>query len=529
MSSDRQATLNCVDWMVDRHVRAGRGDHPALVECGKQGRRVLTYAQLQTVIAGAAPATGAGGRARRIAIVGSSTLEAVCGWLATMRGGGLPFVIHPGLSAGVHRDLLADFAADDVHRDRTGPPEVAASALAEVIASPPGAVSRTPAPIATAAPGDPAFCLASSGSTGRPKICVHGHGAVPTFHRHVTGPLWQMDETDIVLGSSGPYFSFGLQGIHTALSLGATAVLLPDWQRHEDFLAAIEAEAVTTFLGVPTLYHLMMTRASRAYRTGTLRRCLSAGERLPEAIRTRWATYAGAPLIDSIGTTETFLPYLTEVPGQGAGMKEVGGFAYAYTPLERDERAEGAEGAEGAEVADRADAGQFATTTVSLSGSPMMLGYLAPGTRGELQLQPPPHFDTGDVFASVPGGWSFVSRRSERVKIAGHWVTPQALEEFLLSDGRVLQAAAVPVTTYAGLQRMRAYIVLRDGCREGDAVIASLTRRMREELRPNALRPDRIEVVPALASSPNGKLQRRELAAAVAARRLGGHRGMATL
>ena len=56
---------------------------------------------------------------------------------------------------------------------------------------------------------------------------------------------------DKVLASTGPFFSFGLQGLHAPLSVGACAVLLPEWGRHADFLDAIEAEAVTAFWRCP--------------------------------------------------------------------------------------------------------------------------------------------------------------------------------------------------------------------------------------------------------------------------------------
>jgi len=510
MTTVPQPSFNCVDWMVDRHVRSERGEHPALVECGIDGRRrVLTYTQLRAATARTADLFLArineAGRGRRIAILGSSTLETLCAWLGAMRAGCLPFVIHPDLGEAAREALLADFRPDLIYHDRTG---YYAAGIALPAIDPEEAIDPLAA-IPAAAPAtarQPAFCLASSGSTGRAKICVHSHGAIPAFDCHVTRALWRMCADDVVLGSSGPYFSFGLQGIHTALSLGATAVLLPEWARHEAFMETIEREGVTVFLAVPTLLHLLMARASRIYRMRTLRLCLSAGERLPDVIRSRWEAYSGAYLVDSIGTTETFLPYLTEVPGEGAGLKEVAAFEYAFTAAECASNEESA-------------------MTVALTGRAMMLGYLE-SRPDALRWRQRPAFETGDLFSRVLGGWSFISRRSERVKIAGHWVSPQALEAFLLTDARVLQAAAVPVETEVGLKRLRAFVVLGDAYRDGDAVTTALTRRMREELKPRALRPDRIEVVSSLASSANGKLQRGEIAAAVACQQVGAQRGV---
>src|SRR5207253_9208871 len=104
---------------------------------------------------------------------------------------------------------------------------------------------------------EPALALMTSGSTGDPKWCVHPHGAFAAFERLVTQRAWRIQPDDRMLASGGPYFSFGLQGVHVPLSVGATAVLLPQTRAHTDFLDVIESERISVFLAVPTLYHLL--------------------------------------------------------------------------------------------------------------------------------------------------------------------------------------------------------------------------------------------------------------------------------
>lgn|GEM_PF-2128784 len=488
----------CVDLLVDRHVRAGRGDHPALVESGPAGRRSLSYRQLQQRSLAAAQELNvrlAGSRSQqRIALVGSATLENIVYWLGAMRAGHLPFAVHPALPADHYGGLWEDFDPALVLADRTALPldEAEAMSSAEALAAA-GAVRGQLGEVSDLAADldrRPALVLATSGSTGRPKLCVHSHRAFWAFERNVSRALWDIRADDRVLASTGPFFSFGLQGLHVPLSRGATAVLLPEWRQHTDFLEAIEAESVSVFLAVPTLYHLLMSRAARPYRLEALRLSLSAGERLPPVIRERWQAWSGSQMLDSIGTTETFAPYLSEKAADRTdseqALQRVGGFHYMETP-----HGDGA-------------------FSLSISGGCLMLGYLAPGGGGLLQEAATP-FDTRDLFTRDGAGLHFVSRDSERIKVAGHWVSPQELEEFLLADRRVIKAAALPLETAEGLTRLRAYVVADASGYAATALVNDLMKRIREQLHPRALRPDRIELVEDIATTPSGKIKRQEL------------------
>ncbi|MGL6162685.1 AMP-binding protein [Microbulbifer sp.] len=496
----------CVDLLVDRHVRAGRGEHPALVECSPAGRRSLSYRELQQRSLAAAQELNvrlAGSRSQqRIALVGSATLENIVYWLGAMRAGHLPFAVHPAQPADHYGGLWEDFDPALVLADRTAPlleeaepmSPVAELAAAGAVRGQLGEVSDLAADLDRR----PALVLATSGSTGRPKLCVHSHRAFWAFERSVSRALWDIRADDRVLASTGPFFSFGLQGLHVPLSRGATAVMLPEWQQHADFLEVTEAESVSVFLAVPTLYHLLMSRAARPYQLDALRLSLSAGERLPPVIRERWQAWSGSQMLDSIGTTETFAPYLSETAA-GASLEKTAGRADDSHALQRVDGFHYTETSHGDGV-----------LSLSISGGCLMLGYLAPASGGLLQEAATP-FDTRDLFTRDDAGLHFVSRDSERIKVAGHWVSPQELEEFLLADRRVIKAAALPLETTEGLTRLRAYVVADTSGYAATALVNDLMKRIREQLHPRALRPDRIELVEDIATTPSGKIKRQEL------------------
>ena len=102
--------------------------------------------------------------------------------------------------------------------------------------------------------------------------------------------------------------------------------------------------------------------------------------------------------------------------------------------------------------------------------------------------------------------------------MSGHWVSPQQLEEALLRCAGVAMAAAIPIVTDEGLTRLRAFVVLEPRCaaRQSDWVRACEST-LEAVLTPRALRPDRIEVVSSLPTTPSGKLLRRFLSQSLTA------------
>ncbi|WP_232293650.1 class I adenylate-forming enzyme family protein [Stigmatella aurantiaca] len=476
----------------------GNADREALVEHGTLGRRQLTYGQLYHATCAMARWLELTTRPGcTLALVGSATLEFAVAWLSAMRAG-RPVLLAPSRQAEAYYPALWEKVAPErVLSDRTSSVGEPLPDVSHWLAEPAPAPAQEGSAEALLGDDRPALMLMTSGSTGGAKICVHSHRAFAWFEQHVTRALWGIRPDDRVLAASSPHFSFGLQGLHVPLSVGATAVMVPEWTRHLDILEVAHAERVTALLAVPTLYHILWRRAAETpVRPKSLRLSFAAGEHLPGLVRERWEAFSGSRMLNSIGTTETFLPYLSEdAHTSGDMLKRVGAFQYQARP--------------------HAMEGESAQEVVALSvESPaMMLGYLSQGALAPRSGG----LSTGDLFAPEGEGFRFVSREGDRIKLSGCWVSPHELEDFLLTQPGVSSTAAIALKTEEGLTRLRAFIVLKPDVQASgtEAWEAQVRQRMELTLRPRALRPDRIVFVESLPSTASGKIKRSELLKAV--------------
>jgi acyl-coenzyme A synthetase/AMP-(fatty) acid ligase len=138
-----------------------------------------------------------------------------------------------------------------------------------------------------------------------------------------------------------------------------------------------------------------------------------------------------------------------------------------------------------------------------VEGPTVMMGY-----RGA-----PPHagpYATGDIVRLDADGYSFLGRRDAMIKLRGHRIEPGEVEAALVAHPSVREAGVV--TVGQGLRaRLVAYVVAD---REGPSTIA--IKRHCAALLPRHMIVDEVVVVPALPRTPNGKMDRRALAASAA-------------
>ena len=124
---------------------------------------------------------------------------------------------------------------------------------------------------------------------------------------------------DLVFSAAKLFFAYGLGNAMTfPMSVGAAAVLLPDRPTPDAVLATMRAHRPTIFGGVPTLYAALLAHPALGRGAGSdrLRRCISAGEALPEHVGQRWSEIVGVDILDGIGSTEMLHIFLSNRPGE---------------------------------------------------------------------------------------------------------------------------------------------------------------------------------------------------------------------
>src|SRR5579862_2625522 len=322
---------NAFDYFVDRHIREGRGGRLAFVD----PHRSLTYGELAAASARFAAGLRAAGieRERRIALCMLDTVDFPIAFWGAIRAGVIPVPINTLLPADITGYILNDSRAAALvvsapllgpARDRLmpGTPIIVSGAEGGAAAGTTSFASFIDQPASNAppvecSPDEVAFWLYSSGSTGNPKGVRHVHSSLrataDTYGRQVLG----IQPDDLMFSAAKLFFAYGLGNSMTfPMAVGAATVLFPDRPTPEAVFAIMRQYRPTIFAGVPTLYAALLADPGLGKGAGSdrLRRCISAGEPLPEHIGVRWRERVGTDILDGIGSTEMLHIFLSNRP-----------------------------------------------------------------------------------------------------------------------------------------------------------------------------------------------------------------------
>jgi 4-hydroxybenzoate-CoA ligase len=377
---------------------------------------------------------------------------------------------------------LAAFPGRDVHR------------FEDVLA---GARATEPFTAATCS-DEVAFWFYTSGSTGDPKGVKHVHSSVMAVALLMGRGIIGIRADDVVFSAAKLFFSYGMgNAMAFPMSVGATTILCPYRPTAETVFDIMRRHRPTVFYGVPTLYasllaHQDMTRGAGSNR---LRRCISAGEALPEHLGRRWRATAGVDVLDGIGSTEMLQTFLSNRPDDvryGTTGKPVPGYEVKIV----DEN--------GRELLD----GEIGELIVR--GPSAGEGYWNQRAKSRRTFAGEWTY-TGDKFVrDGEGYYHYCGRTDDMFKVSGMWVSPFEVEAALASHEAVLEAAVIGKQDTDGLVKPKAFIVLKTGVAMDDRLLETLKVHVKERAGPWKY-PRWIDVRPDLPRTATGKLQRHKL------------------
>jgi benzoate-CoA ligase len=504
--------FNVATWFVDRQVTEGRGAAPAF-HCE---RRVLSYADVQNL------ADRTGNALRELGVEMEQRVVMICldapEFLGTFWGaikiGAVPVPLNTLLRAADFRYVLDDSRARVAVVSapllaEAAPALAGATYLRHVLVAggPPGPHQSFEDRVARAASGleaaptcrdDVAFWLYSSGSTGRPKGAVHLHHdmviAAETYAKKVLG----LRSSDKVYSAAKLFFAYGLGNAgYFPMSVGAESVLYPHRTTPDAVFELITRHRPTIFFGVPTLYAAMLAAkdAERRFDLSSLRLCVSAGEALPADLYRRWRERYEVEIVDGIGTTETGHIFLSNRPGAarpGSSGLPVPGYECAIVDDEGRPMPEGEIG------------------NLRVRGDSTMAYYWNKHDKTKEALFGS-WIQTGDKYhRDADGYYWYDGRGDDMLKVGGIWVSPIEVEATLIQHDAVLEAAVVGQEDDDRLVKPRAYVVLKDPARAGEALAAELRAFVKDKIAPYKY-PRWIDFVPELPKTATGKIQRFKL------------------
>jgi benzoate-CoA ligase family protein len=510
------AEFNACDYLLDRHVREGRGDRLALTGTGGD----VSYAELAGRVARAAVGLrGLGLQAeQRVVMVMADSPGFVVVYLAAMRIGAVPVPISTMLRADGIAEILADSRARMVavsapYRDAVaaalgfpgvsevmavitddaGEPVAGLStiALAELTADIPDEIYPTTA-------DSPAFWLYTSGTTGTPKGAMHRHGSIQVVCETYGTQVLGITPEDRCLSAAKAFFAYGLgNSVLFPLSVAATAVLEPSPSRPDLLAERARSCAATLFFAGPTFFASMLRAGLPGDSLAEIRLAASAGEALPAALYQRWTSHFGVDILDGIGMTEMLHIFLSNRPGQvRAGTTGVAVPGYDLRVLGEDGR-EVPPGTPG---------------TLFVRGASTATGYWSRYDASRQVFQGE-WLRTGDTYVvDEDGYYACLGRTGDMLKASGIWVSPAEVEARLLAHADVAQAVVVAAHDADGLEKPVAFVQLSPG---GTADEETLIGFCRDGL-PSFKRPRRIVFVSEYPATATGKIRRVELRAQAA-------------
>ena len=501
--------------MVDRNVHEGRGDRIAFIDPTTR----LSYRELMQRTNRFANAMSRLGIARecRIALIMLDTVDLPVAFWGAIKAGVIPIPLNTMLTVEQWRYMIEDSRAQAVviSNDLLEKAQPLLEEIAQrrglkiIISGGAGAGAfvawdavmsecAVTAQIADTHADDVAFWLYSSGSTGSPKGTRHIHSS-PAYTARLFGQgVLGIAADDVIFSAAKLFFAYGLgNGMSFPMSVGATAVLMPDRPTPESVMNIMRMHNPTIFCGVPTLLSAMLANPNLPKGAGSshLRLCISAGEALPEDIGHRWQNTVGAEVIDGIGSTEMLHIFVSNRPGSiryGSSGTPVDG--YEARLLDDD----------GQPVA-QGDIGELV-----IKGPTAAEGYWLQREktrktfRGEWT-------HTGDKYRiGEDGHYFYCGRTDDMFKVSGIWVSPFDVESALITHDAVFEAAVIGKEDTDGLLKPKAFVVLKPGFIANENLFEALKAHVKA--RAGVWKyPRWIEVRDELPKTATGKIQRFKL------------------
>jgi 4-hydroxybenzoate-CoA ligase len=343
-----------------------------------------------------------------------------------------------------------------------------------------------------------AFWLYTSGSTGDPKGVKHVHSSLMATARLMGQGVLGIRADDVVLSAAKLFFAYGLgNAMSFPMSVGATAILWPERPTPDAIFALMRRHHPTIFYAVPSLYAALLGHEAMRRGAGSerLRLCVSAGEALPAHVGERWRDIAGVDVLDGIGSTEMLQTFLSNRPGDiryGSSGKPVPGYDLKIV----DENvAELPPGEIGELVVRGPSAGE---------------GYWNQRRKSRHTFAGEWTFTGDKYYRDADGYYVYCGRTDDMFKVSGMWVSPFDVEAALVSHEAVLEAAVIPKEDADGLIKPKAFVVLKNGHANDEALLHALKEHVKERTGTWKY-PRWIELRSDLPRTATGKVQRYKL------------------
>jgi acetyl-CoA synthetase len=266
-----------------------------------------------------------------------------------------------------------------------------------------------------------------------------------------------------------------------------------------DAFRVIAENGITVFSAVPTVYRMMLAvkDAEKQYDLGALRLCDSSGETLPPETYREWKERFGCDILDGIGVSES-QKFCSNLDGEPIKPGSAGKVFPGCVVEIHDEAGQAVPPGEVGRVALREDIPS------------LFIEYRKmPDKWAENHING--WYYTGDLGSFDEDGYFwYVSRQDDEIKSRGYLISPKEVEETCMEHPGVLEAGVVGVPDKELGQRVKAFVVLKQGWEGVEDTAQEIRETLRKRIAPYKV-PKIIEFLPELPKTSNGKIRRKLL------------------
>ncbi|WP_428117670.1 class I adenylate-forming enzyme family protein [Candidatus Poriferisodalis sp.] len=281
---------------------------------------------------------------------------------------------------------------------------------------------------------DPALIGYTSGTTGQPKGAVLSHANLLASVRALE-LAWRWTPDDVLVLALPLFHMHGLGvGLHGTLTVGARAVLIPEFEPDTVF-DAIDAHDATLFFGVPTMYSRLVA-SSRAAELSALRLCVSGSAPMPAELHDAVRRASAQHVVERYGMTETVM--LVSNPHDGQRRAGTVGIPLPGVELrlDRSESERQASDETGVSTQPSASAREI------LVRGPNVFGGYWERPEANAESFEDGWFRTGDLGSLDADGYLRIVGRAKELIISGGFnVYPREVEEVIAEHPDVTECA----------------------------------------------------------------------------------------
>ncbi|MNV08241.1 Long-chain-fatty-acid--CoA ligase [compost metagenome] len=306
-------------------------------------------------------------------------------------------------------------------------------------------------PVATADADALALLPYTSGTTGQPKGCMLSHANA--MHNAMAINAWgNVTPQSIHLVAVPMFHITGMVGVmHAAMQVGATAVLMPRWDRE---LAGrlIATHQVTHWANIPTMVIDLLASPNVArFDLSSLVAIGGGGAAMPQAVAQRLFEQYGLRYVEAYGLTETAAPSHYNPPDapklQCLGIPFMSTDARVIDPDTGREVAPGAQG------------------EIVIHGPQVFAGYWKRPADTEaafVEIDGKRFFRSGDMGHVDGEGYFFVTDRLKRmINASGFKVWPAEVEALMFRHPAIQEACVIATRDAYRGESVKALVVLK--------------------------------------------------------------------